>query len=149
MNSRGELRIDPGSLEQHNAGGAFELVVVHSEAAVTAMVLKRAAELVSGLNAKVLLVAVHAVPFPAEFASAAVPHAHLVGQLADLAAQCPLPVIPHVVMARDWEAGFRFALQEESTVLVGSKKRLWRTSEEQLARVLASEGHQVALLYVA
>jgi hypothetical protein len=88
-------------------------------------------------------------PFPAEFASAAVPHAHLVGQLADLAAQCPIPVIPRVVMARDWEAGwFRFALQQESTVLVGSKKRLWQTSEERLVRALASEGHQVALLYV-
>jgi hypothetical protein len=148
MNSRGELRIDPGSLERHDAGGPFQLVVLHSEPAVTALVLQRAAELVSGLNAKVLLVAVHAVPFPADFASAAVPHAHLVGQLADLAANCSLPVIPHVVMARDWEAGFRFALQEESTVLVGTKKRLWQTSEEQLARVLASEGHQVALLYV-
>jgi hypothetical protein len=148
MNSRGELRIDPGSLERHEAGGPFQLVVVHSEAALTAMVLDRAADLVSGLNATVLLVAVHVVPFPAEFASAAVPHAFLVGQLADLAAQCPIPVIPHVVMARDWEAGFRFALQEESTVLVGSKKRLWQTSEERLARALVSAGHQVALLYV-
>jgi hypothetical protein len=148
MNSRGELRIDPGSLERHGAAGAFQLVVVHSDASVTALVLKRAAELVSGLNAKVLLVAVHAVPFPSDFASAAVQHAHMVGQLADLAVQCALPVTPYVVMARDWEEGFRFALQGESTVLVGTKKRFWRTSEEHLARVLASEGHQVALLYV-
>ena len=148
MNSRGELRIDPGSLEQHGTSGEIQLVVVHSEAAVTAMVLKRAAELAAGLNAKVLLVAVHAVPFPADFASAAVPHAHLVAQLSDLAVQSPFPVTLHVVMARDWNAGFRFALPEESTILVGTRKHLWQTSEEQLARVLASDGHQVALLHV-
>jgi hypothetical protein len=149
MNSRGELRIDPGSLEQHSAGGEIQLVVVHSDVAVTAMVLKRAAQFVSGLNAKVLLLAVHSVPFPADFAGAAVPHAHLVAQLADLAVQCPFPVIPHVVMARDWAEGFRFALPEESTILVGTKKHFWQTSEEKLARALATDGHQVALLHVA
>ncbi len=149
MKSRGELRIDPGSLEREGGGSEMQLVVVHSEISVTAAVLKRAVELVSGLNATILLIAVHTVPFPAEFASASVAHAHLVGQLADLADRCSVPVIPHVVMARGREEGFRFALQEESTVLVGTKSHLWQTAEERLARALAGDGHQVALLHVA
>jgi hypothetical protein len=149
MHTRGELTIDPGSLESLGDQAVMQLVVIHSERSITAAVLKRAAELVSGLNARVLLAAVHTVPFPAPFASASTSHAHLVAQLADLASQCSLPVIPHVVMARYREEGFRFLLQEESTVLVGTKKHFWQTHEERLAGVLAKDGHKVALLHVA
>ena len=149
MNTRGEVTVDPGSLERLGAEAEMQVVVVHSEPSVTAAVLRRAAALVSGLNASVLLIAVHTVPFPASFASASVSHAHLVGQLADLAGQCSLPVTSHVVMARYREEGFRFLLREESTVLVGTRQCLWQTREERLARILAKDGHKVALLHVA
>lgn len=149
MNTCGKLRIDPGSLGLHGDEAEMQLVVIHSDPSLTAAVLKRAAELVSGLNASVLLVAVHTIPFPASFSSATACHAHLVGQLADLAGLSSLPVTPHVVMARYRDEGFRFVLQEESTVLVGTKKRPWQTQEERLARVLAKAGHKVVLLHVA
>jgi hypothetical protein len=149
MNTRGELRIDPGSLELPSDEAVLQFVVVHSERSVTAAVLKRATELLSGLNAQILLVAVHAVPFPAPLAGASSSHAYLVEQLVDLACQCSLPITPQVVLARYWEEGFRFVLQEESTVLVGTRKRLWRTDEERLACRLAKDGHKVALLHVA
>src|ERR1035441_4410026 len=105
MNTRGDLTVGPGSLERLGAEAEMQVVVVHSKPSVTAAVLRRAAALVSGLNARVLLVAVHTVPFPAPFASASAAHAHLVGQLADLAGQCSLPVTSHVVMARYREEG--------------------------------------------
>jgi hypothetical protein len=149
MNTRGELRIDPGSLELSGDEAVLQFVVVHSERSVTAAVLRRATELLSGLNARILLVAVHTVPFPAPLASASASHAHLVEQLIDLACQCPLPITPQVVLARYWEEGFRFVLQEESTVLVGTRNRLWRTHEERLALTLTQDGHKVALLHVA
>jgi len=149
MNTRGDLRIDPGALELGGAEGVMQLVVVYSEPQVTAVVLERAEKLVAGLNARVLLVAVHTVPFPASLASASASHAYLVSQLADLAAQSALPVTPQIVMARYWEEGFRFALREESTVLVGTKKKFWNTHEEHLAKTLARDGHHVALLRVA
>jgi len=149
MNTRGELRINPGSLEVLGDSAAMQFVVVHTEPSVTAAVLKRAAELVAGLNANILLLAVHTVPFPAPFNSASASHAHLVGELADLASQCALPVTSHVVMARYRDEGFRFLLQEESTVLIGTKKRPWPTQEERLARLLAKDGHKVTLLHVA
>ena len=148
MRSRGALRIDPGSLELGGDRAVMQIVVVHSRRSLTAAVLQRTGELLSGLNAGVLLVAVHAVPFPASFASATASHAHLVGELADLAGQCYLPVTSRIVMARYWEEGFRHLLREESTILVGTKKRLWRTAEEHLARTLAKDGHHVALLHV-
>jgi hypothetical protein len=149
MNARGELRIDPGSLEVPGDSQAMQFVVVHSDASITAAVLKRAANLVAGLNATILLLAVHTVPYPAPFNSASVSHAHLVAELADLAGQCELPVTSHVVMARYREEGFRFLLREESTVLVGTKQRPWPTREERLARLLAKDGHNVTLFHVA
>jgi len=148
MHTRGELRIDPRAIETDGAGAEIEVVVTHTEWATTAAVLKRASELLAGLNARVTLLAVHTVPYPAPLSSAAASHAHLVGQLVDLATQSSLTVTPHVVLARGREEGFRYVLKAESTVLVGSKKQLWQTSEERLARTLANDGHKVALLHV-
>jgi hypothetical protein len=148
MSSRGELRLDPGSIAAEDAGSLIELVVMHTEWSTTAAVLKRVVELVAGLNARVTLLAVHTVPYPASFSSAVASHAHLVGQLADLAAQCELPVTPQVVLARGVEEGYRYVLKPASTVLVGTRRHLWQTAEERLARSLANDGHKVALLHV-
>ena len=148
MNSRGELRLDPGSIDVKDAGSGVELVIAHTDWTMTTAILKRAAELTAGLNARVVLLAVHTVPYPASFASAAASHAHLVEQLVELAGQSTLPVTPQVVLARGREEGFRYALKPESTVLVGSHKHLWQTAEERLARTLVSDGHKVALLHI-
>jgi len=148
MNTRGELTIDPGCLAQDGASAEMEIVVPYTDWSVTKALLNRAAELTAGLNARVTLVAVHTIPYPATFGCPATIHAHLVEQLTDLASRCPLPVTPHVVLARDRDEGFLFVLRPETTVLVGSHKRLWRTAEERLARTLARNGHQVVLVHI-
>ena len=126
----------------------MEIVVPYTEWSVTDAHLRRARELTGGLNAHVTLVAVHTVPYPATFGCPTAVHAHLVEQLVDLASRCPLPVTPHVVLARGRDEGFQYVLQPEATVLVGSRKRPWRTAEERLARTLARDGHKVVLLHV-
>jgi hypothetical protein len=148
MHSHGELRIDPGTLAPQIATGEIEVVVPYTEWAITDALLKRAAVLTAGLNVRLTLVAVHATPYPAAFACPAAVHAHLVEQLKDLAGRCALPVDAHVVLARSREEGFRYMLRPDSTVLVGTRKRLWRTSEERLARMLVADGHKVMLVHV-
>ena len=148
MQTHGVLRLDPSEIERKDSSSEIELVVAHTEWRLTAALLKRAAYLVAGLNARVTVLAVHTVPYPASFASAATSHAHLVGQLADLATQSALPVTPQVVLARGREEGFHYMLRPESTVLVGTRKHLWQTAEERLARSLASRGHKVALFHI-
>ena len=54
-----------------------------------------------------------------------------------------------VVLARSREEGFRHALTDHSTVLLGTRKHWWRTTEESLARALVRDGHRVALLHIA
>ena len=145
---RGEVRLDPGAIEAGNSNAEIELVIAHTDWTLSEGLLRRAADLAAGLNVRVTLLAVHTVPFPASFASAAASHAYLVGQLADLASQSALPVTPQVVLARGREEGFRYMLKPESTVLVGTRKHVWQTAEERLAHALACEGHKVALLHI-
>lgn len=148
MQTHGELRIDPPSIETGGQCGSIEIVVPFTEWAVTEAVMRRAAAFTARLNARLMLVAVHTVPYPMSFGCPALVHAHLVDQLIDLASRCPLPVDPQVVLARSCAEGFRHALKPESTVLLGTRRRLWKTSEERLAAALARDGHHVALVHV-
>ena len=148
MQPRGELRIDPGKLGTDAFNGELELVVPYTDPSLTRSLLRKAAALTSGLQARISLVAVHSVPFPADFRCQSSTHDFLVEKLTELAAACPLPVNPQVVLARSRQEGFRYALHPESTVLVGSHRRFWRTGEERLARMLVSDGHKVALLHL-
>jgi hypothetical protein len=148
MNTRGAVRIDPGSLADQSQSAEIELAVPFTEPSMTDAVLKRAAALTAGLNARVALVAVHAVPYSRDFSCPSATHAFLVEQLVELAGRCELPVSAEVVLARSREEGFRHALKPSSTVLVGTRKRPWRTAEEKLARALARDGHQVVLMHV-
>jgi|SRR5580700_9469688 hypothetical protein len=149
MQPHGELRIDPGTLSTSGPVEELEVVVPYTEWAVTDALLKRAPSLTAGLNVRLKLIAVHAVPYPATFGCPAAVHAHLVEQLVDLASRCPLPVDAQVVLARSQNEGFRYMLKPESTVLVGARKHFWRTAEERLAKTLAADGHKVALIHVA
>jgi hypothetical protein len=148
MQSRGELQIDPGQLGTNAFNGELELVVPYTDPGLARALLHKAVALTAGLQARISLVAVHAVPFPADFRCAVSAHTFLVDRLTNLAADCPLPVNPQVVLARSREEGFRYALPPESTVLVGTYRHFWRTSEERLARALVSDGHKVALLHI-
>ena len=148
MHTHGEVRIDPPAIETAGQCGAIEIVVPFTEWAVTEAVMKLAPAFAAKLNASLMLVAIHTVPYPMSFGCPALVHAHLVNQLIDLAGRCSLPVNPQVVLARSCEEGFRHALKPESTVLLGTRRRLWKTSEERLAAALARDGHHVALVHV-
>ncbi|MGD0771287.1 MAG: hypothetical protein ABSC05_00545 [Candidatus Solibacter sp.] len=148
MQPHGELRIDPGQLGSDAFSGELELVVPYTNPDLTRALMRKAVALTAGLQARISLVAVHTVPFPADFHCATSTHTFLVDQLTELASECPLPVNPQVVLARSREEGFRYALRPESTVLLGTYRHLWRTSEERLARMLVSDGHKVALLHI-
>jgi len=148
MESRGELQIDPGQLSADASTGEIELVVPYTDLAVTRALLQRAQLLTAGLQARIHLVAVHSVPYPAPFRCPTAAHAFLVDQLMELAGECSLPVSPEVVLARSREEGFRYALNSESTILLGTHRHFWRTEEERLARMLVADGHKVALLHI-
>jgi len=148
MQPRGEVHIDPADLAGDTFAGEIELVVPYTDPEMTRAVLARAEALTAGLAARVSLVAVHSMPYPAPFVCPASTHAFLVEQLMDLAGGCRLPVVSQIVMARSRDEGFRYSLKSEATVLVGTRRHFWRTAEERLAKMFAAEGHKVILLHV-
>lgn len=148
MRSRKEFLVDPESIGAGDGAGELEIVVLHLDSTLTRAVLKRAGELTAGLNARIVLLAVQTVPFPASYASTAASHAFLVTQLMDLADASPFPVGAHVVMARGLEEGLCYLLKDASTVLIGTRRQFWKTREERLARLLAERGYAVALVPV-
>ncbi|HUP05378.1 MAG TPA: hypothetical protein VMU19_15375 [Bryobacteraceae bacterium] len=148
MNRLGQLRIDPSSLEGASVSAEIELAIPYTERRLAGAVLERAMSLASGLNARISLVAVHAAPYPSDFGCPSSTHAFLVERLSELGSRCELPVHAEVVLARSQEEGFRYALSRSATVLVGSRKRFWRTREERLARALAADGRHVILVHV-
>jgi hypothetical protein len=149
METRGELTIDPGTLAPAAFTGEIELVVPYTGLAATRSLLQRIQTLTAGLQARIKLVAIHTIPYPATFDCPTTMHAFLVDQLMELADECSLPVDPQLVLARSREEGFRFALKSESTILIGSRRHFWRTPEERMARMLVADGHKVALLHIA
>ena len=144
----GELHIDPKDLAGDTFAGEIELVVPYTDPAMTRAVLDRALALTAGLHARISLVAVHALPYPTPFTCPTATHAFLVAQLLELANGCAVPVASQVVLARSREEGFRHALRAEATVLVGTRRHIWRTAEERLAKMLVCDGHKVILLHV-
>jgi hypothetical protein len=148
MKNRGKIWVDPAELGADREEGDVEFVIPFIEPDVTRQVLARAAGMTAGLNARFLLVAVHCIPYPANFGEPGAIHAYLVEQLMKLCDGCGLAVSAHVVMARDRQEGYRQVLKPHSTVLVGSRRRWWRTTEESLARSLSADGHNVVLVHV-
>ena len=148
MQPHGELHIDPIDLAGETFAGEIELVVLYTDPQMTRAVMEKAQGLTAGLNARISLVAVHSLPYPAPYTCPTATHAFLVDQLLDLASECTLPVVSQVVLARTREDGFRYALKSDATVLIGTRKHIWRTSEERLANMLVSDGHKVILLHI-
>jgi hypothetical protein len=126
-------------------GGGIELVVLYTGPETTAAVLERAVHLTAGLNATIALVAVCAVPYQSPFGCPLTVRTHLVTRLTQLANRCKLPVRAHLVLAPSRNDGLHYFLTPRSTVLIGARRRPWRTREEKLARELADNGHRVAV----
>ena len=67
MRSRGELRIDPGQLGTDAFSGELGTGGAVHRPGLARALLRKAAALTAGLQARIALVAVHSVPFPADF----------------------------------------------------------------------------------
>jgi hypothetical protein len=140
---------DPWFHESRQAGdqGSLEIVVPYTSPEIAAKVVERAAALTAGLNIILKFVAVYIAPYPTELRCPTAMERHLTGRLTDLAGRTNLPSRIHIVVSRDRAEGFRQVLRPGSAVLLGSRKRFWRTREERLARELIRQGHHVSLIH--
>lgn len=125
----------------------LEIVVPYIGSELTGRVMERAAVLAAGLNVALKLVAVYVAPYPADLDCPAATKEHLTSRLTELRERSSLPSSVELVVARDRSEGLRQVLPPGSTVLLGSRRRWWRTPEERLARALTHQGHRVSLIH--
>ncbi|MEQ1948166.1 MAG: hypothetical protein ABL995_13310 [Bryobacteraceae bacterium] len=112
-----------------------------------------AANLASGMHAKLVAHFAQVVPYPLPLKSPPVP-VELVARilkeqvLDDLWDRQFTGTSATLYLCRDRAETLREALKPESLVVMGTKRRWWRTSEERLARQLTRDGHRVLLVRV-
>lgn len=133
--------------ERIGGAGTLEVVVPYTRPEITARVVESAAALTAGLDVRLKFVAVYVAPYPTELRCPAAMERHLTARLTELAEHTTLPSRLHLVVSRDRNEGFREILRPGSVVLMGSRKRRWRTREEKLAGDLTRQGHHVSLLH--
>jgi hypothetical protein len=137
-----------GLTERGQGTDSAEIVVLHTGAKLTPSAVTAATKLTEGLNFHLVLIAVHIVPYPLQLGVLAVVQKHLESELLRAAEASPLPVTARIVFARDMTEAFRQSVKPESLVVIGSRKRWWRTQSEKWARELARGGFRTALIHV-
>jgi hypothetical protein len=71
---------------------------------------------------------------------------YLQKELTAAAEGCQIPLQVQILYARDRVEALRLLLAKETVLVLPTRRRWWRTSEESLARTLTRAGHKVALV---
>ncbi len=124
----------------------LRFVIPYTTPELTERALAAASDMARGLEAEILLLKIHIVPWPRPVNSPVVDIGVLESRLREAAGRVDAPVRAKVVLARDRESGLREALLPGCIVLLAVRPSWRRTAEEKLARELARGGHGVALV---
>ena len=124
----------------------LQVVIPYTTPELTKAALRHAG-VCTDLNVHVSLVDIQIVPFPCPLDQPPINKQFSAQRLRDLLRESGVPGSAEVLYARDWLDGFCHILEPRSLVILGTKKRWWRTREEKHARALVKAGHQVMLLY--
>src|SRR5262249_39765556 len=104
----------------------IDLVVPFTTPFLTRAAIEAAEHLGAGLHAAIRLIGVQTVPFPLEPEQSRVDVTLLRRQLA--AFRSKLPIKPQVRLARDVTPEILNSLSRESTVVIASRRRPWKTN---------------------
>ena len=137
----GRKRQVPARLEESEH--QLDVAVVFTSADATAAALRKAGALADSLNARIKLVAPQVVPYPLPLESPPVLLDFSEHRLREIALESPVETTIQIYLCRDaWDA-LKTVLAPHSLVVIGGKRRWWRTREESLARKLRRAGHEV------
>jgi hypothetical protein len=126
--------------------GAVDIVVPYTTPHLTRLAVREAEELAARLPSRIRVLRLHGVPFPYELGFPPVALNILAEQTRQVARGVRTSEIS-VLLTRDPVEALLKILRPGSIVVIATKKRWWRTSQERLARICRRNGHQVALVY--
>jgi hypothetical protein len=132
--------VEAGTPEQQ-----LDITVLFTSVAATLAALRRAGELASRLNGRIMLVVPQVVPFPLPLTSPPVLVEFNERRFRVIAEQSPVQTNVQVYLCRDQYVTLESVLAPRSLVVIGIRKRWWPTAEERLASRLRRAGHEVVI----
>lgn len=129
-------------------GSMLEVVVPFTDFSGTLAALSLAAQLGRNLDARINLVALQTVPYGLELTRPPIALEWLEERLRDLALRSPIDIHVDIILSRDAKWALRHMLKPYSLVVIGGRRRWWRTKEQRLAETLRHDGHRVMSAYL-
>jgi hypothetical protein len=127
------------------AESKLELTVLYTGLPATLGALRKATELAHGLDARIRLLVPQLVPYPLPLESPPVLLEFSQKRFQTIAAAQAVETQVEIFLCRDVDTVLSQFLPRASTVLVGGRKRWWRTAEERLVKRLQRMGHHTIL----
>jgi hypothetical protein len=124
------------------------IFVVATRAELLTPALTTARHLTQGLGAQIKVLAPYAVPYPLDLSRPPVASNLLEENLLSEKALSAGVESARILLCRDQADALLGTLPPESVVVIGAKKRWWRTKEDSLAAQLRKAGHQVLIAAV-
>lgn len=121
----------------------LEVLVVHTDEDGTMAALRMAGELARELAARIRLILPYEVPYALPLTRPPVAVEFLESQIRELASRSNLNVAVQIYLCRDKRRTLELLLKPLSLVVVGGRKRWWRTAAQRLAHALEERGHQL------
>ncbi len=126
----------------------LELVAPFTDASGTLAAMRMAAQLGRSPDARINLVALQAVPYELELTRPSIALGWLEEKLFAVASKVPIDTCVNIILCRDARWALRQVLAPHSLVVIGARRRWWRTKEQRLAERLRQDGHQVISAYL-
>ncbi len=126
--------------------GKLELTVLFTGLSFTLQALEKANALAQDLHARIRLLVPQVVPYPLSLERPPVLLEFNEHRFRALVADQPIETRVEIFLCRDLHGLLAEILPNRSTVLIGGRKRWWRTQEERLARRLCRQGHEAILV---
>lgn len=125
----------------------LEINVLCTSVLATGKAIESAVKLARGLNATLRLLVAQVVPFAVPLETPPVLVEFQEALFRDIARNYGIETRVDIYLCRDAHETFACQLKPRSVVVLGARKRWWRTSEDKLARRLRRAGHEVVVVY--
>ena len=109
----------------------------------TLKALQHAGELAEQIGGRVVIVAIQVVPFPLPLEDASAPMEFMVKRFAETVENIYPNVSIAAYLCRDRLEALKKVIAHDSPILIGARKRWWKTHDEKLADTLRGAGFAV------
>lgn len=133
--------LEPVTAQERSYG--LPVTVVSTKVPATLAALRRAGELAQQLEARIRIIVPHIVPYPLPINYPPTDSHFKARHFRTVSVDGAIETRIDVCLCRDPYDAIEQSISPQSLVLIGGRKRWWRSSEQRLAKRLNGAGHHV------